>query len=47
VLLVANILDGILFTPSLMADQIHPNDLGYAKISERLEATLVPLMQNL
>ena len=47
VLLVPNILDGILFTPSLMADQIHPNDLGYAKISERLEATLVPLMQNL
>ena len=45
VLLVPNILDGILFSPSLMSDQIHPNDLGFAKIAERLEATLVPLMQ--
>ena len=47
VLLEPNILDGILFTPSLMSDQIHPNELGYAKIAERLEATLVPLMQRL
>ena len=47
VLLVPNILDGILFTPSLMADQIHPNDQGYAKIAERLEAALAPLLPNL
>ncbi|MBI5799548.1 MAG: arylesterase [Verrucomicrobia bacterium] len=47
VLLVPNILDGILFTPSLMADQIHPNDSGYAKIAERLEAALLPLAQKL
>lgn len=47
VLLVPNILDGILFTPSLMADQIHPNDKGYAKIAERLEETLLPVLPKL
>lgn len=47
VLLVPNILDGILFTPSLMADQVHPNDSGHAKIAERLEATLLPLVPKL
>jgi lysophospholipase L1-like esterase len=47
VLLVPNILDGILFTPSLMADQIHPNDKGYAKIAERLEEVLLPLLPKL
>lgn len=47
VLLVPNILDGIFFTPSLMADQIHPNDKGYAKIAERLEETLLPLLPKL
>ena len=47
VLLVPNILDGILFSPSLMADQIHPNDKGYAKIAERLEETLLPLLPKL
>lgn len=47
VLLVPNLLDGILFTPSLMADPIHPNDQGYAKIAERLEGTLLPLLPRL
>lgn len=47
VLLVPNILDRILFTPSLMSDQIHPNDQGYAKIAERLEETLRPLLPRL
>lgn len=47
VLLVPNILEGILFTPSLMADQIHPNDKGYAKIAERLEVTLSPFLPSL
>ncbi len=47
VLLVPNILEGILFSPSLMADQIHPNDRGYAKITERLEETLLPLLSRL
>lgn len=44
VLLVPNILDGILFTPSLMSDEVHPNDQGYAKIAERLEEVLLPLL---
>lgn len=47
VLLVPNILEGVLFTPSLMADQVHPNELGYAKIAERLEAALSPLAPRL
>ncbi|MBI5775549.1 MAG: arylesterase [Verrucomicrobia bacterium] len=47
VLLVPNILDGILFTPSLMSDQIHPNDKGYAKIAERLGEVLSPLLPQL
>jgi acyl-CoA thioesterase-1 len=47
VLLVPNILDGLLFTPSLMADQIHPNDQGYIKIAERLEEVLLPLLPKL
>ena len=47
VLLVPNILAGILFTPSLMSDEIHPNDKGYAKIAERLEAALLPLLPRL
>ena len=47
VLLVPNILDGILFTPNLMSDQIHPNDLGYARIADRLEGVLLPLLPKL
>lgn len=47
VLLVPNILEDVLFTPSLMADQIHPNDKGYAKIAERLEGVLLPLTSKL
>ncbi len=47
VLLVPNILDSILFDPRLMSDQIHPNDQGYAKIVERLEAALLPVMPKL
>jgi hypothetical protein len=44
VMYVPNILDGILSHPSLMSDYIHPNDAGYAKIAERLEKELRPLM---
>ena len=47
VLLVPNILDGILFTPALMADEVHPNDKGYARIAERLEDMLLPLLPKL
>ncbi len=46
-LLVPNILEGILFTPSLMADQIHPNEKGYAKIAERLEVALPSFLPSL
>ncbi len=45
--LVSNILDGILSQPSLMSDYVHPNDAGYAKIAERLEKELRPLMGKL
>ena len=47
VLLVPNVLDGILFTPSLMSDEVHPNDKGYAKIAERVESALLPIIPNL
>lgn len=47
VLLVPNILDGVLFSPSLMSDQIHPNDAGYAKIAARVEAALLPVLPKL
>jgi acyl-CoA thioesterase I len=36
-LYVPDILDGILLSPELMYDGIHPNDAGYARIAERLE----------
>ena len=35
-LYVPGILDGILLKPELMSDAIHPNDAGYARITERL-----------
>ena len=44
---VPNILDGILSQPSLMSDYVHPNDAGYAKIAERLEKALRPLLPKL
>jgi lysophospholipase L1-like esterase len=47
VLFVPNILDGVLFSPNLMSDQIHPNDAGYAKIAERVEAALLPVRPKL
>jgi lysophospholipase L1-like esterase len=44
---VPNILDGILTHPDLMTDYVHPNDAGYAKIAERLEKELRPLLGKL
>jgi hypothetical protein len=44
---VPNILDGILSQPSLMSDYVHPNDAGYARIAERLEKELKPLLPKL
>lgn len=47
VLYVPNILSGVLGSPSLMADYIHPNDDGYKAIADRLETLLQPLLPNL
>jgi lysophospholipase L1-like esterase len=44
---VPNILDGILSSPSLMSDYVHPNDAGYQRIAERLENELRPLLPKL
>ena len=44
---VPNILDGILSQPSLMSDYVHPNAAGYAKIAERFEKELKPLISKL
>jgi acyl-CoA thioesterase I len=47
VLLVPNILDGLLTSPSMMSDYVHPNDAGYAKIAERVEEVIAPLLSQL
>lgn len=47
VLLVPNILSGILGTPNLMSDYIHPNEDGYNAIAERLAGILNPLLPKL
>jgi lysophospholipase L1-like esterase len=44
---IPNILDGLLTQPSLMSDYIHPNDAGYARIAERFEDELRPLLEKL
>jgi acyl-CoA thioesterase-1 len=38
--LVPDVLDGIIGRPELMADQIHPNDRGYALMADRIEPVL-------
>lgn len=47
VLFVPNILDGVIGTPSLMSDYVHPNDAGYARIAERVEEALRPVLAKL
>ena len=47
VLHLPNLLDGLLSTPSLMSDYVHPNDAGYEKIAARLELELRPLLEKL
>lgn len=47
VLFVPNILKGVLGSPNLMSDYIHPNDDGYKAIAARLEKTLTPLLSKL
>lgn len=44
---IPNLLDGIIGTPSLMSDYVHPNDAGYEKIAARLEKELRPLLAKL
>jgi lysophospholipase L1-like esterase len=44
---IPNILDDLLSRPSLMTDYVHPNDAGYAKIAERIEKDLRPLLKKL
>lgn len=47
VLLVPDILDGVLGTPALMADPLHPNEAGYARIAERIATALEPHLDQL
>ncbi len=47
VLFVPNILSGVLGSPNLMSDYIHPNDEGYKAIADRLEKILRPLLPQL
>ncbi|MDB6029130.1 MAG: putative lipase, GDSL-type [Verrucomicrobiales bacterium] len=47
VLYVSNILDGVFGSPSLMSDQVHPNDAGYKAIAERLATVLSPILPQL
>lgn len=44
---IPNLLDGLIGTPSLMSDYVHPNDAGYEKIAARLEKELKPLFAKL
>ena len=47
VLFVPNILSGVLGSPSLMADYIHPNEEGYEAIAQRLEKIMAPFLPQL
>ena len=47
VLYVPNILEGILTSPDLKSDAIHPNAAGYRLIAQRLEKVLRPLLPEL
>ena len=44
---IPNLLDGLIGSPSLMTDYVHPNDAGYEKIAARLEKELRPLLKKL
>jgi len=42
---VRDILRQILLDPSLKADEVHPNDLGHARLAEAVAATVEPLLR--
>jgi hypothetical protein len=42
---VPNVLDGLIGTPELMADTIHPNDKGYIKMANRIEPVLKRMLE--
>lgn len=42
---VPDILRGVLGNADLMSDAIHPNDLGYARMADRIEYALRPMLQ--
>jgi acyl-CoA thioesterase-1 len=42
---VADALRKILLDPSLKADEVHPNDLGHARLAEAVAATVEPLVR--
>jgi len=42
---VSNVLDGLLANPQYMSDIIHPNDLGYQKIADRIYPVVAPLLK--
>lgn len=44
---IPDILDGVVGSPSLMSDYIHPNEAGYRAIAERLAIILRPLLPQL
>ncbi len=42
---VPNILDGLITDTRYMSDAIHPNDIGYAKIAEKIEPVLQRMLR--
>jgi acyl-CoA thioesterase-1 len=46
-LFIPDILKGVLGTPDLMSDYVHPNNEGYKKIAERFDDLLLPYMHKL
>ncbi len=42
---VQDVLRQILLDPSLKADEVHPNDLGHARLAEAVAATVEPLLR--
>ena len=45
VVLIPNILHGLLGRPSLMSDQVHPNDAGYGVVAQKFYEAVKPYLQ--